>query len=118
MSLTILTFLENQTKNKRAGKTGSSLFLAAANSRYTDIDAFYLSCTPSFMETIKIKRIPIDIQILNFLAKQPRPVTIDQIDDEIDCYPNIIASYLKDLTEKGMVTTISDLKPKVYFLAT
>jgi len=67
---------------------------------------------------MEIKRIPIGIQILNFLAKQSKPVTIDQIDDEIDCYPNIIASYLKDLTEKGMVVTISDLKPKVYFLAT
>jgi len=66
---------------------------------------------------MEIKRIPIDIQILNFLAKQSKPVTIDQIDDEIDCYHNIIASYLKDLTDKGMVTTISDLKPKVYFLA-
>ena len=64
-----------------------------------------------------MKRVPIDIQILNFLAKQPKPVTIDQIDCEIDCYHHIIASYLKDLTEKSMVVTIDDTKPKMFFLA-
>ena len=62
-----------------------------------------------------MKRVPIDEKILSFLASQYEPVTIDQIDAEIDCYPNIIASYLKDLTEKGLVVT-HDMKPKTFSL--
>lgn len=60
-----------------------------------------------------MSRIPIDVKILNFLATQYEPVTIRQIDDAIDCYPNIIASYLKDLTEKGLVVG-HDTKPKTF----
>ena len=62
-----------------------------------------------------MKRVLIDVRILTFLASQYEPVTISQIDDAIDCYPNIIASYLKDLTEKGLVVTY-DTKPKTFFL--
>ena len=62
-----------------------------------------------------MKRVPIDEKILSFLASQYEPVTIDQIDTEIDCYPNIIASYLKDLTEKGLIVTY-DTKPKTFSL--
>ncbi|MCE2671797.1 MAG: hypothetical protein LW728_21910 [Microcystis sp. 49638_E5] len=68
------------------------------------------------MEALTMKRVPIDEKILSFLATQYEPVTISQIDDEIDCYPNIIASYLKDLTEKGLVVTY-DTKPKTFSLA-
>jgi DNA-binding IscR family transcriptional regulator len=69
------------------------------------------------VEAVTMKRIPIDVRILNFLATQPEPVTINQIDDEIDCYPNIIASYLRDLTDKGLVVSIATGKVKRYFLA-
>ena len=93
--------------------------MARVDSSSPDISPCYLSYIFSPVEVVKMNRIriPIDIKILNFLATQSEPVTIDQIDDAIDCYPNIIASYLKDLTEKGMVITIDDTKPKMFFLA-
>jgi len=63
-----------------------------------------------------MKRVPIDVQILNVLATQPEPVTIDQIDCEIDCYHHIIASYLKDLTNKGLVVATGAGKVKRFSL--
>jgi DNA-binding IscR family transcriptional regulator len=81
------------------------------------IDYSWLPYIPSFVEAVTMKRIPIDVRILNFLATQPEPVTINQIDDEIDCYPNIIASYLRGLTDKGLVVAIATGKVKRYFLA-
>ena len=63
-----------------------------------------------------MKRIPIDAKILTFLATQFEPVTIRQIDDGIDCYPNIIASYLRELTDNGLVVAIGTGKVKRYSL--
>jgi DNA-binding transcriptional ArsR family regulator len=65
---------------------------------------------------MEINRIPIDIKILDFLAAQSEPVTIGQIDDGIDCYQNIIASYLRDLTDRGLVVSIATGKVKRYSL--
>ena len=64
-----------------------------------------------------MKRIPIDVKILTFLATQSEPVTIDQIDAEIDCYPNIIASYLRDLTDRGLAVQTVTGKVKKFLLA-
>ena len=89
--------------------------MVGADSSYPDIGFSYLLYILSPVEAVKMKRVPIDEKILNFLASQYEPVTIDQIDDAIDCYPNIIASYLKDLTEKGLVVTY-DTKPKTFSL--
>ena len=89
--------------------------MARVDSSYPDISPCYLSYILSLVEAVKMKRIPIDVKILNFLATQSEPVTIDQMDAEIDCYPNIIASYLKDLTEKGLVVTYGT-KPKTFSL--
>jgi predicted transcriptional regulator len=66
---------------------------------------------------VEVKRVPIDKKILGFLANQSEPVTIDQIDNGIDCYQNIIASYLKDLTDRGLVLSIATGKVKRYSLA-
>jgi len=63
-----------------------------------------------------MKRIPIDVKILNFLATQSEPVTVQQIDDGIDCYPNIIASYVRDLTDKGLVVSLATGKVKRFSL--
>ena len=85
-----------------------------------DCDSIDYSRVPyilSFVEDVKMKRTPIDAKILTFLATQSEPVTIGQIDDGIDCYPNIIASYLRDLTDKGLVVAIGTGKVKRYFLA-
>jgi hypothetical protein len=65
---------------------------------------------------MEVKRIPIDVKILGFLATQSEPVTINQIDNGIDCYPNIIASYLRDLTDKGLVVATGAGKVKRYSL--
>ena len=65
---------------------------------------------------MEVERIPIDVKILSFLATQSEPVTIDQIDDGINCYPNIIASYLRDLTDRGLVVSIATGKVKRYSL--
>ena len=76
-----------------------------------------LSSTSMEVDAVmEVKRIPIDVKILGFLATQSEPVTINQIDDEIDCYPNIIASYLRDLTDKGLVVSIATGKVKRYSL--
>ena len=66
---------------------------------------------------MEVIRVPIDKKIVDFLYAQSEPVTIQQIDDGIDCYQNIIASYLKDLAEKGVVIVISHGKKKLYRLA-
>jgi DNA-binding IscR family transcriptional regulator len=65
---------------------------------------------------MEVKRTPIDIKILNFLATQSEPVTIQEIDEGIDCYPNIIASYLRDLTDKGLVLSTATGKVKRFSL--
>jgi len=65
---------------------------------------------------MEIKRTPIDVRILNFLATQSEPVTIQEIDEGIDCYPNIIASYLRDLTDKGLVLSTATGKVKRFSL--
>ena len=77
--------------------------MVGVDSSCPDIGSPHLSHILFPVEAVKMKRIPIDVKILNFLATQYEPVTIDQIDAEIDCYPNIIASYLRDLTNRGLV---------------
>ncbi len=89
--------------------------MVRADSSSPDIGSSYLLYILSPVEALTMNRLPIGVKILSFLATQCEPVTIDQIDAEIDCYPNIIASYLKDLTEKGLIVT-HDTKPKTFFL--
>jgi DNA-binding IscR family transcriptional regulator len=91
--------------------------LVGADSSSFDIDAFCFLYILFPVEVVKMKRIPIDVKILNFLATQSEPVTINQIDDGIDCYPNIIASYLRGLTDRGLVVSIATGKVKRYSLA-
>ena len=89
--------------------------MARVDPSSSDIGSPHPSHILSPVEALTMKRVPIDVKILKFLATQYEPVTISQIDEEIDCYPNIIASYLKDLTEKGLVVTYGT-KPKTFSL--